>query len=316
MTTPLKNIMILGATGSVGSPILTALLAEPAFAVTILTRASSSATFPQGIPVTSVSDAFTVSELTEAFRGQDAVVSAINTTAVTQDDLAFRIIDAALAAGVKRLIPSEFGTNNLDPRATELVPVYALKGKMLRYLIQKAESSNGALTYTSISCGSWLDWALSPTASGNFLGIDVKGRKATIYDSGCSRFSVTTSSNTGLAVARILQSPEKTANKQIFLSDFVTTPREIVKALERQTGEKFEIEERASGPEIKAQKERFEKGVFEATYPLLAISFVGDVDVGYDFEREQKVWNGELGLPRRTLDEVVRGAVEVASVVE
>ncbi|KAJ4349467.1 uncharacterized protein N0V89_008082 [Didymosphaeria variabile] len=318
MTTPnpLKNILLLGATGSLGRPILTALLSEPTFTVTILTRATSASTFPPGIPVISISDAFTVSELTESFKGQDAVVSAINTTAITKDDLAYRIIDAALAAGVKRLIPSEFGANNLDPRAAELAPVYKLKGDMLRYLMQKAEASNGALTWTSIACGSPLDWALDAPKSGNFLGIDVKGRKAMIWDSGSARFSVTTLANTGLAVARVLQGPETTANKQIFLSDFVTTPREIVHALERQIGEKFALEQRKSGPEIEAAKERFEKGEFEATYKLLAISFVGDVDVGYDFEKEQKVWNGKLGLPRVTLDEIVKGAVNLVNAKE
>lgn len=231
---------------------------------------------------------------------------------ITQDDLATRIVDAAAAAGVKRIIPSEFGANNLDPRAAGLVPVYALKGEMLRYLKAKAEASNGALSWTSISCGSWLDWALDPGKSGNFLGIDVKGRKATIWDSGRSRFSVTTSENTGLAVARALLHPERTANQQIFLSDFVTCSREIVECLERVTGEAFSIEERASAPEIESAKERFEGGDFGAAFELLKVSFVGNVDVGYDFEKEQRVWNGELGLPAKTLEEVVREAVERA----
>jgi uncharacterized protein YbjT (DUF2867 family) len=312
MTTPLKNILILGAAGSVGTPILTALLASPTLTTTILTRATSRAKLPPNVPTITISDAYTLEELTHSFKGQDAVVSAINTTAATQDDLAFRIVDAALAAGVKRLIPSEFGTNNLDPRAADLVPVYALKGQMLRYLIARAEESDGALTWTSIACGSWLDWGLDAARSGSFLGIDVKGRRATIWDSGSARFSVTTAENTGLAVARVLQRPELTANKQVFLSDFVTSPREIVERLESLSGEAFAVEEKSSEPAIREARERFEKGEFEATYPLLALSFVGDVDVGYDFEKEQKVWNEVLGLPARTLDEVVEGAIEAA----
>ncbi|KAF2249668.1 isoflavone reductase family protein [Trematosphaeria pertusa] len=310
---PLKNIIIAGATGSVGAPILSALLAEPSFNVTVLTRASSSAKFPSGVPVKQVSDAFTVSELTEAFKGQDAVVAALSTTPVTKDDLAFRIIDAAVAAGVKRLIPSEFGTNNLDPRARSLVPVYDLKGKMLEYLIKRAKESNGALTWTSISCGSWLDWGLDPAKSGNFLYVDVKHRKATIWDSGLSRFAVTTSTGTGLAVAKVLLNPELTANKQVFLSDFVTNSREIVASLERQMGEKFTVEEKESGTVIRELRSKFDAGDFNATYPLLALSFVADVDVGYDFEKEQEVWNGKLGLPKQTLDEVVKGAIELAN---
>ncbi|KAF1976721.1 isoflavone reductase family protein [Bimuria novae-zelandiae CBS 107.79] len=316
MTTPLKSILIIGATGSVGRPILSALLAEPSFTVTILTRASSSAKFPAGVPVKTISDAYTTAELTTAFTGHDAVVSAISTGPVTKDDLAFRIIDACLAAGVRRLIPSEFGANNLDPRATSLVPVYALKGKMLKYLIERAAASKGKLTWTSISCGSWLDWGLNPAASGNFLGIDVKRRKATIWDSGRARFSVTTSGNTGFAVARALLHPELSENKQIFLSDFVTTPREILESLERQTGEKWAVEEKQSAPRIRELKAQFDAGDFNATFGLLALSFVGDVEVGYDFEKEGKVWNGELGLPVQRLDEVVKGAIELAKAAE
>lgn len=310
-----KNIIIAGATGSVGAPILSALLAEPSFNVTILTRASSlaNAKFPSFVPVKRVSDAFTVEELTEAFKGQDAVVVALSTTPVSKDELAFHIIDAAVAAGVKRLVPSEFGANNLDPRARSLVPVYDLKGKMLEYLIARAEGSNGTLTWTSFSCGSWLDWGLNPAKSGNFLGIDVKNRKAIVWDSGLSRFTVTTSQNTGLAVAKALLNPELTANKQVFLSDFVTNSREIIASLEKQMGEKFAIEEKKSEPAIKELKEKFAAGDFNATYPLLALSFVADVDVGYDFEKEQEVWNGKLGLPKQTLDEVVKGAIELAN---
>ncbi|KAF2267201.1 NAD(P)-binding protein [Lojkania enalia] len=313
MSSVIKNVIIAGATGSVGAPILKALLDEPSFNVTILTRASSSAKFPKGTPVKSISDEYTVEELTKAFKGQDAVVVALSTTPVARDDLAFRIIDATIAAGVKRLIPSEFGANNLDPRATSLVPVYEAKGKMLQYLQKKAAASNGKLTWTSISCGSWLDWALNPLKSGNFLFIDVKNRKATVYDSGKAPFTITTSRNTGLAVARALLKADETENKQIFLSDFVSNSREIIASLEKQTGDKWDITVKDSKPEIEALRKIYDAGDFYSTYPLLAISFVADVDVGYNFPKEQKIWNAQLGLPKEELDGVIKEAIELAN---
>jgi hypothetical protein len=87
---------------------------------------------------------------------------ALATGAVTNDDLAYRLIDAAIAAGVKRFIPSEFGANNLDPRARKLVPIYDIKGAMREYLSAKTAASNGSFTWTSFSCGSWLDWSVCP----------------------------------------------------------------------------------------------------------------------------------------------------------
>jgi nucleoside-diphosphate-sugar epimerase len=316
MSTAIRNVLIAGATGSVGSPILDALLAESTFTVTILTRASSKASFPKGIPVIRVSDAFTVSELTSAFQNQDAVVVALTTSSVTKDGrdgLAFRLIDAAVAAGVKRFIPSEYGANNLDPRGRNLVPVYDIKGAMLEHLIAQSKASNGKLTWTSICCGSWLDWALDPAKSGNFLGIDVKAKTATIYDSGNARFAVTTSVNTGLAVARALKDADATANKQLFLADFITTTRQIIASLEKQTGERFSVVQKASGPEIKALRDKYDSGVFNAMFPILAMTFGADVDVGYDFEAEQEVWNSRLGLPKVELDQVVEEAIELAN---
>ncbi|CAN9440157.1 unnamed protein product [Alternaria sp. RS040] len=316
MSSHIKNVLILGASGSVGAPILNALLTESSFNVTIVSRASSSASFPSDIPVIKISDAFTTEELTEAFRGQEAVVVALTTGSVIsgeKDGLAFRLIDAALAAGVRRFIPSEFGANNLDPRARALVPTYDRKGEMLEYLMKACENSQGKLTWSSICCGSWLDWALDPLKSGNFLGIDVKEKKATVYDSGTKCFAVTSSKNTGLAVVKALLDPAMTANKQIFLCDFSVSTRQIVSALEAETKTRFLIEEKQSGPDIRRFRDQFDAGDLNATFPLLAISFGADVDVGYDFEAEQEVWNRKLDLPKVTLEEIVHDAVELAA---
>lgn len=318
MSHTIHNVLIAGATGSVGAPILTALLEEPSFKVTILSRQTSSAKFPPNVPVIKVTDDYTLSELTAAFEGQDAVISALSTTPVTHDEgtsgLAYRLIDAALAAGVKRFIPSEFGANNLDPRPRGLVPVYDRKGAMLEYLIAACSSPANihGMTWTSISCGSWLDWALNPKASGNFLGIDVAKRTARVYDSGRARFAVTTSFNTGLAVAKALLYASLTANKQVFLSDFTTSTLSVIEELERQTGQRWDLDWNDSAPEVAKLREQFDAGIFNAAYGLLALSFSADVDVGYDFETEQELWNKKLGLPKVQLEEVVADAIELA----
>lgn len=318
MSSTIHNVIIAGATGSVGGPVLTALLSEPYFKVTILTRRFSSAKFPSQVPVIKVSDEYTTEELVAAFQGQDAVISALSTTPVTRDEgrtgLAYRLIDTALAAGVRRFIPSEFGANNLDPRPRSLVPVYDRKGAMLEYLIAACPSQldKPGMTWTSICCGSWLDWALDPGASGNFLGIDVAQRTARVWDSGLSRFAVTTSHNTGLAVVRALLQPDDTANKQIFLADFTTSVMAIVQELEHQTGLIWNLDHHDSAPAVATLRERFVSGDFDATYGLLALSFGADLGVGYDFEAEQDVWNKKLGLPNVSLEKVVADAIKLA----
>jgi hypothetical protein len=154
--------------------------------------------------------------------------------------------------------------------------------------------------------------ALDPAKSGNFLAIDVKNRSATIYDSGNARFSVTTSTNTALAVVKSLLKPEETVNKHIFLSDFTATPRAIISALEQATGEKFSITQKESAPILKDLRERYDNGEAGAVFGILSISFIGDIDVGYDFEKDQVLWNEKLGLPKVSLEEVVEEAVALA----
>ncbi|KAF3007609.1 hypothetical protein E8E13_007931 [Curvularia kusanoi] len=320
MSSVIRNILVAGATGSVGAPILAALLSEPGFNVTILTRKSSSAELPSDVPNIKVSDGYTTEELVEAFKGQDAVISALSTTPVTRDEgtagLAYRLIDAALVAGVKRFVPSEYGANNLDERSRSLVPVYDRKGAMLEYLVAacSSKSNKHGMTWTSISCGSWLDWALDPNASGNFLGIDVAQRTARIWDSGRSRFAVTTSRNTGLAVAKALLQSDITANRQIFLCDFTTSVLAVVEELEHQTGLKWDLDWKDSAPEVARLRQHFDAGDFNATYGLLSLSFAADIDVGYDFEAEQELWNKWLGLPPVGLDSVVADAIRQSRV--
>ena len=75
--------------------------------VTAVTRETSSAKFPEGISVAK-SD-FSLGSLTKVFRGQDAVISMLPMIALSNQDI---VIDAAIAAGVKRFIPSEYGSDS------------------------------------------------------------------------------------------------------------------------------------------------------------------------------------------------------------
>ena len=87
----------------------------------------------------------------EAFEGQDAVVCALGAGGLADTP---KIIDAAIAAGVKRFIPSEFGSNTLNPKSAKLVPVFGLKLEFIERL-KKAESKG--MTWTAIPAGAAFD---------------------------------------------------------------------------------------------------------------------------------------------------------------
>jgi hypothetical protein len=100
--------------------------------------------------------------LKEAFKGQDAVVSAIATPAVQGQKT---IIDAAVAAGVKRFIPSEFGINTRITGGTAIGKILGGKVAVVDYLEEKAKA-NSHFSWTGISTGLFFDWVSDQPCSG------------------------------------------------------------------------------------------------------------------------------------------------------
>ncbi|KAJ0415030.1 NAD(P)-binding protein [Aspergillus carlsbadensis] len=295
-----KNIILIGGGGSLGSVLLKSLLSEPSFNVTVLARESSKALnrIPSSATVIKIADSYPLDDLVAAFKGQDAIVNAITSFSVAEQ---LKFIDAAVTAGVKRYLPSEYGLDNNTPAARELSVVFRDKGLVQDYL---REREGSGLTWTTIACGMWIGWSLR----NNFLGLDYANRTITLTNSGTGPFSTTTLANTALALNRILLSPASSANQIVFLSDFATTQEELVQTIERLTGEQWTRKSINTAEAIPALKEAFSKGETLAGYGLINIGFTEGSFSGH-FEPVNKVRNAELGLPRKELEEVVREAL-------
>ena len=146
---PFKSVILIGATGNIGAPILAALTADQTFKVSVLTRVSSTSTFPPSVTVHKVPDDYPLPDLVTAFHGQDAVISAVSRLGL---DAQKRMIDAAVQAGVKRFIPSEFGGDADNEKAAELVPeFFDGKREVREYL--KGKADEGGITWTGIATG-------------------------------------------------------------------------------------------------------------------------------------------------------------------
>ncbi|PMB63464.1 hypothetical protein BM221_010684 [Beauveria bassiana] len=74
MAQPIKNVMVMGAGGLFGTQVFAALSLDTSFTLSILTRKSSKSTFPAQYKVFQVDDDYPLSQLIEAFQGQDALV--------------------------------------------------------------------------------------------------------------------------------------------------------------------------------------------------------------------------------------------------
>lgn len=218
-----KTVAVVGANGALGAPTIEALLAK-GFDVKVLSRSGAS-------PVSSVPgvavDYADEAAATEALKGVDAVVSLVGVPGLEGQKT---LLDAAIAAGVKRFVPSEFGSDNSDPKAKEVV-ILRPKQEFFDYLASKQDS----ISYTAIYTGAFFDWGLDH----KFVA-DVEGHKAALFDGGKNHFTATTVADIGKAVAEVLSKPEETANRGLRIASVRTTLGDLVAAAEKATGSKFE----------------------------------------------------------------------------
>lgn len=157
-------------------------------------------------------------DLVEALSGQDAFVDAT----LTQDDtLPKRLMDAAATAGVYRYIPSDWSLDPLNG-ACNALPVFSKRVERDNYLFDKCKASS--MTWTIVANGAFLDWNLHT----GFMGIDIYSRTASLMDGGDNRIVWTTLDSVGKAVAGIVQHPEETENRPVYISSVVKSCREML----------------------------------------------------------------------------------------
>ena len=135
----IKTVAVAGA-GSLGKVVVEELVAS-GFSVTALTR-SDSKDVPSGVEIQQV-DYSDLESLKKALEGQDAVVSTITTAGAEAQS---KLIDAAIAAGTKRFIPSEFGCDLSNPKARAL-PAYKNKVQVEEDLEKKTQGTGTTYTF-------------------------------------------------------------------------------------------------------------------------------------------------------------------------
>ncbi|KAK6829433.1 hypothetical protein PG987_010017 [Apiospora arundinis] len=296
----IKNVMVIGAGGLVGNELLAALQKENAFNLTVLTRQCSKSTFLPNIRVCTVDDDYPAHQLFEAFQDQDALVSAIPGRPY---DIHLRMIDVAAKAGVKRFIPSEYG-NNTCAVAAELVPLYAVKAKIMAHL--RAKESAG-LTWTAIHSGQFFDWGLES----GWLNFDLAAKRTTIYDSGKKRWSTTNIGTVAAAVAKVLLKPDETKNKPVFVSSFTVSQLQVLEELEKGTGSKWEVKEMASEAALdKVRKMDNEDDPEGSKLRFLMLLYADGLDSCANFEEGGLSSNELLGLPEEDLSGVIARVVK------
>ncbi|KAK8104380.1 uncharacterized protein PG998_011413 [Apiospora kogelbergensis] len=253
MSYTIKNVAIAGAGGNLGKVVTPSLVASGKFNIRVLTRqGSSTASLPKGVEVIEV-DYASPESLKAALEGQDAVISLITTpAAMTQ----LALIDAAIAAGVRRFIPSEFGSNLANPK-TRANPVFKHKVQTEEYLVEKARATG--LTYTFFYNNAFLDWALRA----NFI-VDFTQSKPQVLDGGDTPFSATTMQSVADGLAGVLLHPAETENRAVYVHDLVTSQNKLLDlARQARPDRSWEPESVVLDDLVAVAEKRMAQGIFD-----------------------------------------------------
>lgn len=289
--TTLKNVVLAGASGNVGTVVLAALVSSGKFNVTVFSRAGSKSTFPEGTKVVEV-DYNSLDSLTSALTGQDAVVSTFASEALGGQNT---LIDAAAAAGVKRFLPSEFGSNLDNPKARQL-PVFGFKVQTQEYLIAKAKETG--ITYTFVYNSAFLDWGLTY----DFI-LKTSDSKPNLVNGGDLEFSATALGTVGEGVVGVLTHPEETKNRAVYLSDIIVTQNKLLAIAKKVAPNRpWETQVLNLDEMTAAADERLKKQLFdvETFFPYL-FRAIFDPAYGGKFEKTDMEL---LGLKGKTEEDI------------
>ncbi|KAI8978174.1 NAD-P-binding protein [Trametes punicea] len=219
-------VLVLGATGHTGRSIVNGLLASGNFRVAALIRPASiskpatNALRDSRVEIRTGDLRDGVEKLTHNLAGVDILISAVAAWVIQDQKDAFL---AAKAAGVKRVVPCDFGTPGA--RGVRLLHDQKLA---IRDFIKDL-----GLPYTFIDVGWWMQLALPlPERSAS----PMKASSYEVYGAGDDRMLLTDLNHIGTYVARIVADP-RTLNHAVIVWEDERTQLEGHEIGERTSGE-------------------------------------------------------------------------------
>ncbi|KAL3431506.1 hypothetical protein BDV09DRAFT_146988 [Aspergillus tetrazonus] len=210
-----RRVALLGK-GSLGTVLLDELL-NSNFTVTVLTRSVSSASsLPPGADLKQV-DYSSAESLKTALAGHDIVISTLSPSAIS---LQKPVIDAAIAVGVRRFIPAEYGAMTSDPVGRKL-PFHKDAVEIHEYLRETAAA--GLIEYTVFGVGVFTELLFTTT-----LVVDLDHKEVRLFDGGIHPFSTSRLETVARAVVASLHKPDETRNRVIRVHDTILTQRGLL----------------------------------------------------------------------------------------
>lgn len=286
-----QKIAVSGATGNLGPSIVKGLV-DAGFEVTVLSQSGNTSGLPSTVKTVKV-DYSSQDSLVNALKGQDAYVSN-----VPNHEEQPALIDAAISAGVKRFIPSEFGSNISGNANTAALPVF--KGKKITqdYLKQKTNE----ISYTLINNGLFLDWGVQL----GFL-VNLKGEPTRVFDGGNDRHSFTLLSDVAQAVVGVLKHPKETQNRAVYVQSAALSQNEAVEIAQKAKPEvNFQRQDASVQELLETSHKQLAQGgdqIGAAMFGFIFVSIFGD-SKEYGNLWSDKLDNDLLGVKEKSASEL------------
>ncbi|KAF2009246.1 hypothetical protein BU24DRAFT_85738 [Aaosphaeria arxii CBS 175.79] len=300
----INKVLIIG-NHDISSAIIDALAqyrieGSKSFEVTALTYPSQTippATNDPHFPIQHKKSDFTDSSLRSSLAGQDLVIS---TTAAGDYHFQVRIIDAAIAAGVTRFVPNEFGQDSLNEEIQQRMPQSAQRAKVIDYL-RRTSHARPDFEWCAVATGCILDTLLP---SGD-LGFDLQWQSASIHGTGHEFFAASSLERVGLVMASIIRRWDQTKNKYLYAAGVLTTAQSILGCLERCSEATWstsysDVEECVREGHSRIQRGWPDSGMFLLGKSVLFDEELRAIDVFNDYNA-----NGLLQLEPETVSEIV-----------
>ncbi|KAJ2970007.1 hypothetical protein NUW58_g9828 [Xylaria curta] len=307
------NILIFGGTGAIGKHITNAIVAakaSPGHDISIFTSEATasnpekaallSSWESQGLRVVT-GDVNNAQDVSRAYEGVDVVVSCLGRNALmTQIDL---IRLAEESTSVKWFFPSEYGTDiEYDASSKDEKP-HQNKLKVREFIRNNIKRVQCTYLVTGPYIDMYFNLAPAAKAAG---GYDAGSKRAVVIGSGNDAVGFTSMPDVGKLLVAALRHPKEAKGKALKVQSFVTTPNEILREFEKQTGGEWETDHTPN--EVLRE---LETQLWNENHPLGTHATLRRIwaEGGTLYEKTD---NEELGLAPQdmeTLGEVVRRAV-------
>jgi hypothetical protein len=140
--------------------------------------------------------------LERVLQGQDALISTVAMSAISNQP---RMIDAAIAAGVKLFIPAEYTVNSRDVLA-QAQPMMASVVAIQKYLATKEDQ----IAWFVINCGALLEFVLDHPVI-----LDFDKHSAVLWDEGEGAISLSNIALLAKSVSAVLKQPDRVVDHRM-----------------------------------------------------------------------------------------------------